>query len=96
MVARLDRGVIPVRRLGSGATWEGCDGQPRSPSTSRSNSSPATWSRRRSPSTNIFVFLMVFTYFAVAAEYPKRVLMIAHPGALVLRRRDDPWSGAWA
>jgi len=26
---------------------------------------------------NIFVFLMVFTYFAVPAEFQKRVLMIA-------------------
>jgi tellurite resistance protein TerC len=34
---------------------------------------------------NIFVFLMVFTYFAVPAEYQKRVLMIGILGALVLR-----------
>jgi tellurite resistance protein TerC len=34
---------------------------------------------------NIFVFLMVFTYFGVPAEYQKRVLMIAIMGALVLR-----------
>ena len=34
---------------------------------------------------NIFVFLMVFTYFAVPAEYQKRVLMIGILGALLLR-----------
>src|SRR5512139_1069987 len=34
---------------------------------------------------NIFVFLLVFTYFAVPAEYQKRVLMIGILGALVLR-----------
>jgi tellurite resistance protein TerC len=34
---------------------------------------------------NIFVFLMVFTYFGVPAEYQKRVLMIAILGALALR-----------
>ena len=34
---------------------------------------------------NIFVFLMVFTYFAVPPEYQKRVLMIGILGALVLR-----------
>jgi tellurite resistance protein TerC len=34
---------------------------------------------------NIFVFLLVFTYFAVPAEYHKRVLMIGILGALVLR-----------
>lgn len=34
---------------------------------------------------NIFVFLMVFSYFAVPAEYQKRVLMIGILGALVLR-----------
>ena len=34
---------------------------------------------------NIFVFLMLFTYFAVPAEYQKRVLMIGILGALVLR-----------
>jgi len=34
---------------------------------------------------NIFVFLMVFTYFAVPAEYQKRVLMIGILGAIVLR-----------
>jgi tellurite resistance protein TerC len=34
---------------------------------------------------NIFVFLMVFNYFAVPAEYQKRVLMIGILGALVLR-----------
>jgi tellurite resistance protein TerC len=34
---------------------------------------------------NIFVFLMVFTYFAVPAEYQKRVLMFGILGALVLR-----------
>jgi tellurite resistance protein TerC len=34
---------------------------------------------------NIFVFLMLFTYFAVPPEYQKRVLMIGIIGALVLR-----------
>lgn len=34
---------------------------------------------------NIFVFLMVFSYFAVPAEYQKRVLMWGILGALVLR-----------
>jgi tellurite resistance protein TerC len=34
---------------------------------------------------NIFVFLMIFTYFAVPAGYQKRVLMIGIIGAIVLR-----------
>lgn len=34
---------------------------------------------------NIFVFLMLFTYFAVPAAFQKRVLMIGILGALVLR-----------
>ena len=34
---------------------------------------------------NIFVFLMVFTYIAVPAEFQKRVLMVGILGALVLR-----------
>jgi tellurite resistance protein TerC len=34
---------------------------------------------------NIFVFLMVFTYFAVPEEYQKRVLMYGILGAIVLR-----------
>jgi tellurite resistance protein TerC len=34
---------------------------------------------------NIFVFLMVFTYFAVPAQFQKRVLMFGILGALVLR-----------
>ncbi|SFF44750.1 tellurite resistance protein TerC [Fontimonas thermophila] len=34
---------------------------------------------------NIFVFLMVFTYFATPPEYQKRALMIGILGALVLR-----------
>lgn len=34
---------------------------------------------------NIFVFLMVFTYFAVPPEFQKRVLMIGILGALLLR-----------
>jgi tellurite resistance protein TerC len=34
---------------------------------------------------NIFVFLMLFTYFSVPAEYQKRVLMMGILGALVLR-----------
>ena len=34
---------------------------------------------------NIFVFLMLFTYFSVPGEYQKRVLMIGILGSLVLR-----------
>ena len=34
---------------------------------------------------NIFVFLMIFTYFSVPPEYQKRVLMIGIIGAIVLR-----------
>ncbi len=34
---------------------------------------------------NIFVFLMIFTYFAVPTDYQKRVLMIGIIGAIVLR-----------
>jgi tellurite resistance protein TerC len=34
---------------------------------------------------NIFVFLMIFSYFAVPAAYQKRVLMIGIIGAIVLR-----------
>ncbi|HSB01773.1 MAG TPA: hypothetical protein VLE49_14070 [Anaerolineales bacterium] len=34
---------------------------------------------------NIFVFLMLFTYFAVPAEFQKRVLTIGILGALLLR-----------
>ena len=34
---------------------------------------------------NIFVFLMIFTYFAVPSQYQKRVLMIGIIGAIVLR-----------
>ena len=34
---------------------------------------------------NIFVVLMIFTYFAVPPEYQKRVLMIGIVGAIVLR-----------
>ena len=34
---------------------------------------------------NIFVFLMIFTYFAVPTQYQKRVLMIGIIGAIVLR-----------
>jgi tellurite resistance protein TerC len=34
---------------------------------------------------NIFVFLMIFTYFAVPPPYQKRVLMIGIVGAIVLR-----------
>jgi tellurite resistance protein TerC len=34
---------------------------------------------------NIFVFLMVFTYFAVPSEFQKRVLMIGIVGALLMR-----------
>jgi tellurite resistance protein TerC len=34
---------------------------------------------------NIFVFLMIFTYFAVPAQYQKRALIIGIIGAIVLR-----------
>ena len=34
---------------------------------------------------NIFVFLLIFNYFSVPAEYQKRVLMLGVIGALVLR-----------
>jgi tellurite resistance protein TerC len=34
---------------------------------------------------NIFVFLMIFTYFAVPTNFQKRVLMIGIIGAIVLR-----------
>ena len=34
---------------------------------------------------NIFVFLMIFTYFAVPSHYQKRVLMYGIVGAIVLR-----------
>ncbi|HEY5757716.1 MAG TPA: TerC family protein [Steroidobacter sp.] len=34
---------------------------------------------------NVFVFLMVFTYFSVPGEYQKRVLMFGILGAIVLR-----------
>jgi tellurite resistance protein TerC len=44
---------------------------------------------------NIFVFLMIFTYFAVPAELQKRVLMIGIVGALLLRAVMI-LIGAWA
>lgn len=44
---------------------------------------------------NIFVFLMVFTYFAVPAEYQKRILMFGILGALLLRAIMI-FVGAWA
>ncbi|GAB4515205.1 MAG: TerC family protein [Sulfuricaulis sp.] len=43
---------------------------------------------------NIFVFLMVFTYFSVPAEFQKRVLMVGILGALVLRAVMI-FAGAW-
>jgi tellurite resistance protein TerC len=43
---------------------------------------------------NIFVFLMVFTYFSVPEEFQKRVLMIGILGALVLRAVMI-FGGAW-
>lgn len=43
---------------------------------------------------NIFVFLMVFTYFAVPEEFQKRVLMFGILGALVLRALMI-FGGAW-
>src|SRR3989344_2609897 len=43
---------------------------------------------------NIFVFLLVFTYFAVPGEYQKRVLMVGILGALVLRAVMI-FAGAW-
>jgi tellurite resistance protein TerC len=44
---------------------------------------------------NIFVFLMLFTYFSVPNEFQKRVLMIGILGALVLRAIMI-FIGAWA
>lgn len=44
---------------------------------------------------NVFVFLMLFSYFAVPAEFQKRVLMIGILGALVLRAVMI-LVGAWA
>jgi tellurite resistance protein TerC len=44
---------------------------------------------------NIFVFLMIFTYFGVPQEFQKRVLMIGILGALVLRAIMIA-VGAWA
>lgn len=44
---------------------------------------------------NVFVFLMIFTYFAVPAEFQKRVLMIGIVGALILRAIMI-LIGAWA
>ena len=44
---------------------------------------------------NVFVFLMLFSYFAVPAEFQKRVLMIGIVGALVLRAVMI-LIGAWA
>jgi tellurite resistance protein TerC len=44
---------------------------------------------------NVFVFLMLFTYFAVPQEFQKRVLMIGILGALVLRAVMI-LVGAWA
>lgn len=44
---------------------------------------------------NIFVFLMLFTYFAVPVDYQKRALMIGILGALVLRGLMI-FIGAWA
>jgi len=44
---------------------------------------------------NIFVFLLLFTYFAVPPEFQKRVLMIGILGALVLRAIMI-FVGAWA
>ena len=43
---------------------------------------------------NIFVFLLVFTYFAICAESQKRVLMIGILGALLLRAILI-FAGAW-
>jgi tellurite resistance protein TerC len=43
---------------------------------------------------NIFVFLMVFNYFSVPAEFQKRVLMFGILGALVLRAAMI-LAGAW-
>jgi tellurite resistance protein TerC len=44
---------------------------------------------------NIFVFLMIFTYFGVPQEFQKRVLMIGVLGALILRAIMIV-IGAWA
>ena len=43
---------------------------------------------------NIFVFLMIFTYFAVPPAFQKRVLMIGILGAIVLRTLMI-LAGAW-
>lgn len=43
---------------------------------------------------NIFVFLLIFTFFSVPQEYQKRVLMIGILGALVLRAIMI-FAGAW-
>ena len=43
---------------------------------------------------NIFVFLMVFTFFSVPPQFQKRVLMIGILGALVLRA-GMIFAGAW-
>jgi len=44
---------------------------------------------------NLFVFLMLFTYFAVPPEFQKRVLMVGIMGALLLRAIMI-FIGAWA
>ena len=44
---------------------------------------------------NLFVFLMLFTYFAVPPEFQKRVLMVGIMGALLLRAVMI-FIGAWA
>ena len=45
---------------------------------------------------NIFVFLLIFTYFAVPSHFQKRVLMIGIIGAIVLRTVMIWWVvGCW-
>jgi tellurite resistance protein TerC len=43
---------------------------------------------------NIFVFLLIFSYFAVPAAYQKRVLMIGIVGAIALRTGVKMWLAA--
>jgi hypothetical protein len=39
---------------------------------------------------NMFVFVMIFSYFAVPAELQRRVLLYGVLGAIVMRAGDDP------
>ena len=44
-----------------------------------------TWWKRACPSTTSFVFLMIFSYFAVPAEYQKRALIVGIIAAIAAR-----------